>query len=90
MGFTNLERLFLRERDLEYEEWLDFLNKEIDMDALELALNKIRVSGAQPDTSEGLAMIFEDKPTSKPIAVTTTVFARQFCESDPYYCYREL
>lgn len=78
------------ERDSEYERWLDSLNEVIDMDSLELALNQARISGARPDTSEGLAMIFEDKPTSKPIAVTTTVFARQFCEADPYYCYREL
>lgn len=43
-----------------------------------------------PNISEGLAVIFEDNPLSKPVGCTTVAFARQFCADDPYYTWRKL
>jgi hypothetical protein len=66
------------------------------MTSLEIALDAARKAQvnsllpADPDTREGMAWIFEDNPISKPVAVTTTAFARKFCADDPFYTWRKL
>ena len=61
------------------------------MTAFEIAMDQARLAQTNdPDTSEGIAWIFEDTPESKTVAVTTVSFARKFCEQDPYYTWRKL
>lgn len=75
------------------------------MTSLEIALNNARLAQAAtqltllqiaagpdhtPDLREGLAWIFEDRPSSKPVACTTVAFARKFCADDPYYIWRKV
>lgn len=59
---------------------------------LEQALNRVRQSGQNPDLSKGMAELFYcfENNSMHPIAIVTVAFARQFCESDPYYTWRKL
>lgn len=42
-----------------------------------------------PDTSEGMAWIFEDTLESKPVGLFTLSFAKRFCEQDSLYVWRK-
>lgn len=44
--------------------------------------------GHQPDTSRGLAEIYEDRPIAKCLGIFTVVFAERFCKETPGYVWR--
>lgn len=59
---------------------------------VETALNDIRilVTPGFADVSEGMAELYEDRPSSPCIGVFTTVFCRAFCEQNKEYVWRSL